>query len=204
MSKVKLWTLFQQVQMQYNSHSSISYSVRETPPTNHILTLNKPFSFIWYVIPLLKTGFLALTRDLFLRFWQWKHEKKRRSHVWCMLLGGIILAQWWRPVASSEALDLLHWAMHAVTYQRIAMAIKTASFVGVFVDCCLFACCPGGPWGDTKWVVAQCRRSVASEVALDMPHWALLSVLLRRTAMAIETAGGWGAFVCRHHLFYLL
>ncbi len=30
-----------------------------------------------------------------------------------------------------------------------------------------------------------------------MPHWAMLSVLLRRTAMAIETAGGQGAFV--HH-----
>ncbi len=43
-------------------------------------------------------------------------------------------------MASSEALDLLHWAMHAVTYRRIAMAIKTATFLGVFVDCCLFAC----------------------------------------------------------------
>jgi hypothetical protein len=39
--------------------------------------------------------------------------------------------------------------MRAVTYWHIAMAIKTASFVGVFVDCCLFACCPGGRWGNT-------------------------------------------------------
>jgi hypothetical protein len=75
-------------------------------------------------------------------------KKKRRSHVRFML-SDIILAQWWCPVASSEALDLLHWVMHAVTYQRIAIAIKTAAFLGVFVDCCLFACCLGGRWGDT-------------------------------------------------------
>ncbi len=93
-------------------------------------------------------------------------------------------------MASSEALDLLHRAMCAVTYQRIAMAIKMASFAGVFVDCCLYACCPGGHWGDTEQVVARCQHPVASGVALDMPHWAVPSVLLRRTAMAIETAGG--------------
>jgi hypothetical protein len=65
------------------------------------------------------------------------------------MLTDIILARWRHPVASSEALDLLHWAMHAVAYQRIAMAIKTATFLGVFVDFCLFACCPGGRWGNT-------------------------------------------------------
>ncbi len=54
-------------------------------------------------------------------------EKKHRSHVQFML-SDIILTQWQRPVASSEALDLLHWAMHMVTYRRIAMAIKTAAF----------------------------------------------------------------------------
>jgi hypothetical protein len=54
-------------------------------------------------------------------------KKKRRSHVQFML-SDIILAQWWRPVASSEALDLLHWAMHAVTYRGIAIAIKTPPF----------------------------------------------------------------------------
>jgi hypothetical protein len=69
-------------------------------------------------------------------------EKKRCSNVQFML-SDIILAQWRRPVASSEALDLLHWAMRPVTYRRIAMAIKTATFLGVFVDCCLVACCPG-------------------------------------------------------------
>ncbi len=109
----------------------------------------------------------------------------------------IILAQWWRPVASSKALDLLHWAMCAVTHRRLAMAIKTVSFVGVFVDCCLFACCSGGRWGNTEQVVSQCRHPVASGVALDMPHQVMPSVLLRRTATAIKAAGGQGAFV-RH------
>jgi hypothetical protein len=108
-----------------------------------------------------------------------------------------ILARWWRLVASNKALILLHWAMCAVTYRRIAMAIKTASFLGVFVDCCLFACCPGGRWGNMEQVVAQCRHPVASGVALDMPPWAMPSVLLRRTAVAIEMASGQGAFV--HH-----
>ncbi len=116
-------------------------------------------------------------------------EKNRRSHVRFILLD-ISLARWRCPVASSEALDLLHRANRAVTYRRIAMAIKTACFLGVFVDCCLYACCPGGRWGDTERVVARCRRPVASGVALDMPHWAMPSVLLRRTAVAIKTAGG--------------
>jgi hypothetical protein len=80
-------------------------------------------------------------------------KKKRRSHVRTML-SGIILARWRHPVASSEALDLLHQAMCTVTYWRIAMAIKMAIFARVFVDCCLYACCPGGRWGNTEQVVA--------------------------------------------------
>jgi hypothetical protein len=115
-------------------------------------------------------------------------------------LSAAILAQWWRLVASNKALNLLHWAMCAVTYRRIAMAIKMASFLGVFVDWCLFACCPGGRWGNREQVVARCWHPVASGVALDMLHWVMLSVSLRRTAAAIEMAGGQGAFV-RHHQF---
>ncbi len=106
------------------------------------------------------------------------------------MLLGIILAQWRRPVASSEALDLLHRAMHVVMYRCITMAIKMTSFAGVFVDCCLYACCPGGRWGDTEQVVAQCRRPVASGVAVDMPHQGMPSVLLWCTAVAIKTASG--------------
>jgi hypothetical protein len=177
----------------------MSYSVIVTPPTSYILTFIKPFSFVWYVIPLLKTGFLVSTHDLFLRFWQWKHKKKRRSHVRTML-SGIILAWWQHPVVSSEALELLHWAMCAVMYRRIAMAIKMAIFARVFVDCCLYACCPGGRWGNTEWVVTQCRRPVASRVALDMPHRAMPCSLLQRICMAIKMACNGGTFV-RHCQF---
>ncbi len=53
----------------------------------------------------------------------------------CMLLEQV-LARWWNPVASSEALNHLYWAMRAVSYCCIAMAIKTASKVGVLFDCC--------------------------------------------------------------------
>ncbi len=172
------------------------------PPTNYILTLIKPFFFVWYVIPLLKIGVLALIHDPFLRFWRWKTSKKKRcSHVPFMLLD-IILTRWQHPLASSQALDILHWVMHVVTYQCIAMAIKTASFVGVFVDCCLRACCPGGRWGNTEQVVAQCRHPVASRVALDMLHWAMRFVLHRRIAMAIKTANDGGTCWCHcwfHH-----
>ncbi len=126
--------------------------------------------------------------------------KKRRSHVRTMLLG-TILARWWHPVASSEALDLLHRAMRAVTYWRIAMAIKTAIFARVFVDCSLYACCPGGCWGNTEQVVARCWHPVASRVALDMPHWAMPRSSLQRVCMAIEMACNGGTFVC-HCQFY--
>jgi hypothetical protein len=114
------------------------------------------------------------------------------------MLSGIILAQWWPLVASSEALDLLHWAMHAVTYRHIAMAIKMAIFAGVFVDCCLYACCPGGHWGlgNTEQVVAQCRCPVASGVALDLPHWAILSSWLWRICKAFKMGRNRGAFQC--------
>jgi hypothetical protein len=115
-------------------------------------------------------------------------KKNCHSHVQFILLE-IILARWRRSVASSEALDLLHRVIRAVTYRRTATAIKTATFLGVFVDCCLFACCPSGHWGNMEQVVARCRRPVAPGVALDMPHWVMPSVLLRRTAVAIKMTG---------------
>ncbi len=123
-------------------------------------------------------------------------KKKRRSHVRFML-SDIILARWRRPVASSEALDLLYWAMHAVRYRRIAMAIKTATFLGVFVDCCLFACCPGSRWGDTEQVVARWWLPGASSVALDLLHWTMPRSSLQRIRMAIKMACKRGTFV-RH------
>ncbi len=110
------------------------------------------------------------------------------------MLSGIILARWQRPVASIEALDLLHWAMCVVMYWRIAMAIKMAIFARVFVDCCLYAFCPGGRWGDTEQVVAQCRHPVASVVALDTLHRAMPSALLWRIRKAFKIGRNGGAF----------
>jgi hypothetical protein len=93
------------------------------------------------------------------------------------------------PVASSEALDLLHWAMHTVTYRRIAIAIKTASKVDEWFCHCFVCYCPGSREGDTEQVVARWWHPVASVIALDMPHWLMPSVLLWRTAVAIKMAG---------------
>ncbi len=66
------------------------------------------------------------------------------------ILLDIMLTLWWRPVASSKALDLLYWAMCAVLYWCTTLAMNMATFLGVFVECCLFVCCPGGRWGDTE------------------------------------------------------
>ncbi len=97
------------------------------------------------------------------------------------------------PVASSEALDLLHQAMCAVTYQCIAMAISMDSKVGVFFLCCFVCCYPGGHRGNTEWVVAQWQSPEASGIALYMLLWAMHLVLHRRTTMGIKMAGRWGA-----------
>jgi hypothetical protein len=136
----------------------------------------------------LKTGALASTCNLFVQVDDEKTRKNRHMHDQLQLLAAI-LARWWRLVASNKAPNLLHQAMCAVTYRRITMAIEMASFSGVFVDCCLFACCPGSRWGNTEQVVARCRHPVASGVALDMPHWVMPSVLLWCTAVAIKTSG---------------
>ena len=42
--------------------------------------------------------------------------------------------QWWRPVASSVAMDLLHQAMCTSRLRRIAMAIETAGKGRVFFN----------------------------------------------------------------------
>ena len=98
-------------------------------------------------------------------------------------------------MASNKFLNLLHWAMCTATYRRIATAIEMATLLGAFVDCCLFACCPDGRWGNKEQVVARCWQPVASKVALDIPHRAMPSVLLRRTAVTIKMANNGGAFI---------
>jgi hypothetical protein len=42
------------------------------------------------------------------------------------------LAQWQHPVASSEALDVLHWTMHPASHRRIRMVIEVASDLPAF------------------------------------------------------------------------
>ncbi len=132
----------------------------------------------------------------FLTIWRWKTSEKTSVGMSDCMLSEQVLAQWWHPVASSEALNHLYWEMCAVSCRYIAMAIKTASIVGVLFVCCFVDCCPGRRWGNTERVGARCRHKVAYRVALDMPHWAMPSVLLQCTAVAIETTGGRGAFVC--------
>ncbi len=101
-------------------------------------------------------------------------------------------------MASSKALDLLYQVMCTVLYRRIAMAIKTASKVGVLFGCCFVDCCPGGSRGDTEQVVVQWRLPGASSVALDLLHWAMPRALLQRVRMAIEMACDGGTFIHHH------
>jgi hypothetical protein len=44
------------------------------------------------------------------------------------------LAQWWHPLASSEAQDVLHWAMHPTLNRRICMVIKITSTFPEFLS----------------------------------------------------------------------
>jgi hypothetical protein len=98
-------------------------------------------------------------------------------------------------VASSKALDLLYWAMHAVLYQRTTTAIKMASKVGEFFHFCCVSCCPGGYQGKMVSVVARWQRSEPSSVALDMLHQVIQAALHPRIRAAIKMAQDGGAFV---------
>ena len=112
-----------------------------------------------------------------------------------------MLAQWWHPLASSEALDPLHWPMCAVSYRRIAMAIKTACKVGVFIHCCVVDCHPGVRGSNTEQAVARWRCLVAFNMALDILHRAMPHESLQCLRMAIEMACDGGAFVRCRRLF---
>jgi hypothetical protein len=119
-----------------------------------------------------------------------KELKKKQGRLDQLQLLAAILAQWQHLVASNKALNLLYQAMCAVLYRRTAAAIKMASLLGTFFCCCFICCCPGGCWGNMEQVVTRWQCPVASGVALDMPHQAMPSVLLRRTAVAIKMASG--------------
>jgi hypothetical protein len=103
-----------------------------------------------------------------------------------------ILTQWRCPVASSEAIDLLHWAIRAVSYHCITIAIKTASKVGVFfiivllfialgMSSCLmaasrgFQCSPGHAALDN---VLQHIASMRPHGHQNGPRWRYICLLL--------------------------
>jgi hypothetical protein len=44
------------------------------------------------------------------------------------------LARWWHPLALSEALDVLHQAMHPASYRCIAMAIEIVVDLPAFLS----------------------------------------------------------------------
>ncbi len=119
-----------------------------------------------------------------------KSTKTRRIHDKLLLLAAM-LARWWRPVAFSEALDLLHWAMHAVLYRRTTNTIKMASKVGAWFHCCFVCCCPGSCWGNMEWAVTQWRCPVASGIALDMLHRVMHLVLHRWNRNGRQTRYIW-------------
>ena len=52
-----------------------------------------------------------------------------------------MLAQWRHPVASNEALDVLHWVMHSASYCLVRMAIEMARKVGAFFSVVDFLSC---------------------------------------------------------------
>ena len=81
-----------------------------------------------------------------------------------------VLARWRCLVAYMKALDLLHRAMRAVLYCRIANAIEMASKGGGHVAHRCVDCVPGGRRGDTERVVARWRSLVAFMKALDLLH----------------------------------
>jgi hypothetical protein len=118
-----------------------------------------------------------------------KKQKKKQVRFDQLKLLAAILARWWCLVASNKALNLIYWAMHAILYWRTAAAIKMASLLGTFFCHRFVCCCLGSCWGNTEQVAAQWQSPVASGVALNMPHQAIPSVLLQRTAVAIEMDG---------------
>jgi hypothetical protein len=134
-----------------------------------------------------------------------KYTTNSRGRHVQLMLSEQVLAQWWHPVASSEALDLLHQAMCMVTYHHIVMAIKTAYKVGVMFDCCVVDCHPGGRRSGTEQVFDRWQRPVASIKALDLLHRAMPCALLKHVslALAIKMTCNGGAFVCHHQLFCL-
>jgi hypothetical protein len=71
-------------------------------------------------------------------------KNSTRTQRWCVqLLLEQILAQCWQPVASTKALDPLHWTIKAVLHLRNAIAIGMVSKYCVFFIVVVFPATPG-------------------------------------------------------------
>ncbi len=138
--------------MQYTNYLSICYSASLTPPKVIYSPLLSPsFCFICYT-PIENMG-LGINPWSFSTSWQWKKLKTNQHMRDRLNLLAAILTQRWRPVASTKALNLLHWAMCAVLYRRTTAAIKMARKVGPFFHCYFVCCCHGGFRGNTEQVL---------------------------------------------------
>ncbi len=183
-------------------HLSICYYTSVAPPPpNYILMLMKPFSFVWYLIPLLKTGALASTCNLSPRVDDDKTNKKLAyvcpmASIGCNTFPMAASSGFYQslgPPQLGDACGIIpaHRCGHQHSHQRWPI------FCHRFV-----CCCPGACWGNTEQVGARWQHPVASGVVLDMLHWEMPSVLLRRTALAIKMVNNRGAFVRLHCLLY--
>ena len=88
------------------------------------------------------------------------------------------------------------------------LCLFAASFRGAIFTATIMVVCAkindsGGRWGDTVQIVARWRLPVASNVAQDVLHWAMCSVLQWWIAKAIKTASDEGAYVC-HRRFVVV
>ncbi len=153
-------------------------------------------------MPILKTGAFVSTPNLYLQVDDEKAKKNKAGmtncNYWPQYLpnGGI---QWLLPKPWTSSIGQCAWYCTCAPSRPSKRPWRLVIFCRLFV-----CCCPGGCWGNTKQVVARWQRPVASGVALDMLHWAMPSILLWRTAVAIEMANVGGAFFCHCHLFCII
>jgi hypothetical protein len=77
-----------------------------------------------------------------------KKTQKKQGRCDQFHLLAALLARWRHPVASTNAVDLIYWAMRAVSYRCTATAIKMASKVVTFFRHCFICCSPGSRWGN--------------------------------------------------------
>jgi hypothetical protein len=139
---------------------------------------------------------LDVTMIPFVASWWWKNSEKTRRIGDRLQLSAAILAQWWWPVTSIEALDHLYWEMCTVSYRRISAAVKMASNYGTFFDCCFVCCCPGGRWSNRTWTLTRWRHPVAFGLAMDPLHQVMQAVLYQRISSAVKMGHIGGAFDC--------